>query len=790
MATDAAPGRRLWAATFAALGTAILVVEVGASPESRFPRIGVAVAAIPFALAVLAAALLPRPPAGRKTPPGWAVAVLAGLTAVPFATDFLYEAAIGTGRPFEIRLLAGFGYAALGLAALGHYPACLRLAAVASLFLTLFGLSLGSKPALLWCLAAYAAAGVVWLAAAYQTGLRIAGAGPDVVVTGDGPRPAVGRVPWGLAGVVALLVGLAAAVVAAGPKTVVAPLWELLPSSGGTGDYDRRSRGGVNDGDEETSGPNAAATGMVDTDQFLESPLPSLFDAVSDMHGPPHKPPKEIEKAQAISATVKQMHGRTADGLRPSRTFPTSRQSPAKPQTPLGRAARGLFEVDGPTPLHVRAAVFHAFDGRAWVEVPPVLPPAPRRDADSRWMNVPDSPRPDVFADEPARHSIKVAKHGAGEAGGAGGAAVRLDGTLIPTAPHLTRFRLGKIEREDFFACGADGILRMALRKVPGGVAVETEARLPDPGKLARHSAWPSPADPDFAPAATAHADRVAALAREWAGDHPRGWAQIAAVVARLRDGYALDATAGVPPEHADAAAYFLFESRRGPDYLFATSAASLLRHLGYRTRLAAGFYAAPEGYDPETKHTPVGWENVHVWPEVLAGGDAWVVLEPTPGYAVLTPPRPWHERALAAAAAAGQYAAARPLTTGAILLALVGLVRSRRALADAAAVARWRVRPGRDWRGWVLGAVRLVERRAAWAGRARPVGATPARHFAADAVPADALTRLADMAGWAAYAPAGLAPAAEADVWTACDHAVRVWTTRRFRRPRTGDLA
>jgi len=508
------------------------------------------------------------------------------------------------------------------------------------------------------------------------------------------------------------VVDLATAVVAAGPKTVAATLWELMPSSGGTGEYDRRARGEVNDGDEESSGPNAAATGMVDADQFLESPLPSLYDAVSDMHGRPHMPPKEIERAQALSATVKRMHGRTADGLRPSRTSPTSRQSPKQIQTPLGRAARGLFEIDGPTPLYVRAAVFHAFDGRDWMEAPAVLPVEPLRDRDSRWLRVPDSPRPDVFADEPVRHSMKVAKNGAVGAVGAAGAAATLDGTLIPTAPHLARFRLGQIDRKDSFACGADGVLRMGLPKMPGGVALETEARIPDPRKFGLHAERPSPVGAESAPAATPHADRVAALAREWAGDRPRGWGQIEAVVARLRDGYVVDNTAGVPPAHADAAAFFLFESRRGPDYLFATSAAALLRQFGYRTRLAAGFYAAPETYDPETKHTPVGREHVNVWPEVLAGGDAWVVLEPSPGYAVLTPPQPWHELALAVTSAVGRRAGGRPLATGALLLVLVGLVRSRRALADAAAVTRWRMRPGREWRGRVVGAVRLVERR------------------------------------------------------------------------------
>ncbi|MDB5309292.1 MAG: transglutaminase-like enzyme predicted cysteine protease, partial [Gemmataceae bacterium] len=601
-----------------------------------------------------------------------------------------------------------------------------------------------------------------------------------------------GRVPWAPAGVAAVLAGLVAGGFALGPMTAFAALWELVPTSGGTGEYDPRARGGVNDGDEETAGNNPAATGMVDTDQLLESPLPSLYDAISDTYGKPHKP-REQERAQALSAVAKEQHGKTADSLRPSRTFPTSRQAPPNPRTPLSRAARGLFEIEGPTPLHIRAAVFDAFDGRIWVEAPPACPTPARREGKTNWMACPAPAAPDVFADEPVRHGVKVAKLGRGDKAGADGASATLDGTLIPAAPHLVRFKLGMIDQETFFSCGADGILRMALRKLPGGVALETESRVQDPRKLAAHPYFVGMAE-DAPP--TPQGDRIAALAREWAGHLPRGWDQIQAVVDRLRTGYELGA-GGAPPDHPDAAAFFLFEGRRGPDYLFATSTAVLLRHLGYRTRLVAGFYAAPEMYDPETKHTPVGKEHVHVWPEVLVGGDTWVVVEPTPGYAVLTPPKPWFERAVAGLVAAGRWAADRPVLSGLVGLTVLAVVWWRRVWVDGLAVLSWRLRAGREWRNWVRGAAQLVERRARWAGRARPEGETPARYFSNGVVPADApdrdaLVRLAELTGWAAYAPDGLAPAEEKDVWAACDRAVRSWTYRRFltaraARPRAG---
>jgi hypothetical protein len=79
-----------------------------------------------------------------------------------------------------------------------------------------------------------------------------------------------------------------------------------------------------------------------------------------------------------------------------------------------GVGARALFEVEGPTPLHVRAAVFHRFDGRVWVEAAPARPVCPNREGKTAWMTYPGAAMPDVFADESARHTVKVAKLGAG----------------------------------------------------------------------------------------------------------------------------------------------------------------------------------------------------------------------------------------------------------------------------------------------------------------------------------------------------------------------------------------
>ncbi|MDB5314112.1 MAG: transglutaminase protein, partial [Gemmataceae bacterium] len=190
------PSRGLWVTTFVLAAVALLTLEIGAAPGHKFPWTAVPAVAAPVALAVLAARFLP-PPGGRRPPPPWAVVGLVGLAAAPFVTEPVVESLTGSGRPLELQMLTGFGYVSLGLAALGRFAKCLRLAAVGSLFLTLFGLSLGNKPAALWCLAVYAAAGVVWLTAGYRAGLRPGASGPPgvVVTTAAGRAAAGGRVP-------------------------------------------------------------------------------------------------------------------------------------------------------------------------------------------------------------------------------------------------------------------------------------------------------------------------------------------------------------------------------------------------------------------------------------------------------------------------------------------------------------------------------------------------------------------------------------------------------------------
>ena len=100
-----------------------------------------------------------------------------------------------------------------------------------------------------------------------------------------------------------------------------------------------------------------------------------------------------------------------------------------------------------------------------------------------------------------------------------------------------------------------------------------------------------------------------------------------------------------------------------------------------------------------------------------------------------------------------------------------------------------------------MLGALRLVERRARWAGISRPPGLTLTRWYQpvayqADGEPRSSLEGLVRLADWAIHAPARSSltpPANDSDIDRACRAAVRAWTLARFRAtllPRTRKVA
>ncbi len=561
-----------------------------------------------------------------------------------------------------------------------------------------------------------------------------------------------------------------------GPKRVAFTLWELMPTSGGTGNTDPFARFGIGDGPEEVAGDNARAAGMVESDKMIEDNKNGLIDAVSDMYGRPHKPREDQERMVAGGKVdVIQFHGKLPDNRRPSRDFDTSRKGPKSDKKLLSQKARAVFEVEGRTPLHVRLVAYETYDPAAarWIEAR--KPASKLIEAEGGdWMRVGHVKESAGWYLKDERHRLKVAD---------------LKANLVPTPSLLIRFRINKVDRPDYYEWDYVGVLALAGRKrTPPGVVVSTDCRTLDPHRLPESAfaavGTPGGSAPALGEVPDALRPEIDRIAREWASDKPRGWPQVDVVLTKLRAEYTHDRTAAPPPDHPAPVVWFLTESRRGPDYLFATAAALLLCSLGHPARVCLGYYADPDAYDPETAHTPVRVSDLHTWPEVLLRDGQWLVVEPTPGYDVLSPRLPWAERAWLALQAIGRWAVQNAFALTAILIASAAVIWKRQAILDALFVRLWRWFPGRSWREVVFGCLRLIERRCRWQRCGRTHEQTLAAWAASlqRGAPEDVeLAELVRLSECAAYAPDLPAPLPPEDIRSVCRRAIESWTLNRL---------
>ncbi len=666
--------------------------------------------------------------------------------------------------PLELTMFALFRDVALVLAALSDRPVLLRCAGGLSTALVLGAACLVEDWVGIVLVSGFGVVGSLWLCFLYWGLVR-----RDLL-----PGTAA-RLPIASAAVLWAVLAGALACAAVGPRRALAALGELVPTSGGTQGYDPRSRGGVNDGDSVTEGHNQPqSVGLVRSDIFLDSDGRCLYDAANDLYGPPRKN-KYQQKAVALSSVDVRHNDRAQQNRQASRQFALERQRAATPDRPRPHASDAQLFVTGPTPLHLRLVAYAGINAEALEEAPPPASRMALRQGPQGWLTLPAASAA-FFAGE-VRHEIKLS---------------RLEANQLPSPAHLTGFRIDRVDRCDLFRWSQEGVVAMGDGKVPVGTVVEVESRTVDP-ELLRTAAAP-PRYPPTLPVyrdASAVSTRVQELAVTWAGNLPEGWARVEAVVSRLRAGYAQDRGATVPEGCDDPLGHFLLESRRGPDFLFATSAAALLRVLGLPTRVVWGFYARPDRYDAATGHTPVLEEDLHFWTEVWLPGDEWVVVEPTPGYELLPPARPWWRRLAASLAAAGDWSREHPGLLGLAAAGVVLLAWRRRDVADRLATLRWRVGTGAAPRRLVLATLGLLERRGRRAGLPRPRGRTARAWYGAlaAAVPQDpdkALSRFVELADWAAYAPESFwqrLPRVEEEVRRSCRQAVRRWDLRSLRR-------
>ncbi len=705
--------------------------------------------------------MLGRRLVGARGLPSLAMCFLAGL---PMAASLFAMTTGGEPRPLEMLVIESLRNLALGLLALPGGADADRAAVLVSLVEVSALIVLEADddgPRLLGV--AYAIAGSMWLMLGHWRSLG------SLTTVRAGRRP-----PWAAMACLAALLGCAAAMGASGTRRSPRLLGEWLPASGGSSGGNRHARSGVGQGlDSAGDGERADSSGFDDGETFRESDLPSLYDVMTEVYGTP-RPPDQVERAIALLPD----RIRFRQGLLKSwnhkagRRFSLLRETPPESRPSATVEADALLHVKGPTPLHLRTAVFDRFDGVEWYEVPPpTMPGGVDRLGDDRWMGVAGGPDPEIVA-RTVNHEIRIGL---------------FRSARMPVPLHLERFRVGLVDDPRFFRRGPDGLLCM-IRQVPVATVVETCSPVIRPEALGT-AGFAYSATPGGESVGPIHVPPEAAeLAGAWTAGLPRGWRQIQAVVNGLRGRCTLDPTASTGDATRDPTAAFLCDLRCGPAYHFASATAVMLHALGYRVRLIGGFYAAPDRFDRRSGHTPVQRRDLHFWVEVRMVDGCWLTLDPTPGHHVLIPDVPVPQRALTAL---GTFCREAVRSPGGLLLvtgtALAGAVLRRRLL-DALYTLEWQLASRRTPLLLPLYTLALLDRRCRLAGRPRPRATTPARWYgtltAPTAADGEAVRRAVEGAARTAFAPPqSLGHLQTDEVLRACRQAVRSLTTGHLRR-------
>ena len=620
---------------------------------------------------------------------------------------FVVGGTFGFGIPLEVLLLRVLQGTAMGLVAEPHFSHRRDVLAVgASAFAMVFSASIAPTAFVRPLVLAFAGMSAVWL---------IIQARPtcDTVTLVAGKRTGWGQGPAIAVGVVCL----AATALFARPQ-VMAARWGWFASSGGIETFDPFARSGVGDGDALVRAEkDASSVGPIsETNVFLANDTPSLYDMFNDMYGEPPKPKKTERAVPLPSDLTPRDEQQVATSKQAGREFSAVRQPP-KRRDVQDRNSRAVLHLAGRTPAHLRLAAFDVFDGREWFPAdeptsPPSLTMQDRSGSPWLWLKQSSGLGGNSIQE---RHSVKI---------------LALDTAQIPLLAETTHLRIAQVADAGFFCWRQEGVVAMEGREsIPSLTVIDLVSDLSG-GESASEStvsvaSGAAPSRETSLPRSN-HISRIRGMAKEWTKDCGTLEEVLAAVVTRLRDEYVLDPFMATEESAADVVGEFLFHDKRGPDYLFASSAAILLRTLGHSSRLVSGLYAAPARYDRRSGLTPVVPEDVHFWVEVRRNDGHWIPLEPTPGYELLQPQKTWSQALFAAARGSAHFVLEHWLAIAAVLCLIAFIYVQRFRLTDLLTEGYWRLcvvaRPEQAI-AWTL---QVLEWRSVIAGRRRVSGATP----------------------------------------------------------------
>ncbi len=634
----------------------------------------------------------------------------------------------GIGEAHELLMLVSLQHGALILGVFPQRRRCQQVSALLGGFLVLFAVVIEARPLVFLLAGLHGVWLLWWLMARYWE--RLQDARSAIQVTSCLP------VRWSVWGGTVLATLLVASVFgASGGATYV--LRGMMPASGGERWYDPFARAGVGDGDAMVAArEDAMSFGPVESELFLESQMPTLYDMFNELYGEPLRPQEKQERAvNLMGETIRYPDQRVAETRQSGREFSTLRRRVRRRNRVLDdRDSPAMLYAVGEVPSHLGLETFDMFDGVTWSSTPRgnVLPALTERIEGERcWFYFRQPGRSPIERDS-RTHALKV---------------INLKTNRVPAPPYLTAVHIDRLDQADFWGWTDDGMPAMVAREqIPQLTVLHVRSRQWNLQELretdftrswsrASSDGWGGESSSDGFPHAYLQVPlglrpRLEDWSEAWTRGVPRGWRQVEAVVRRLRQDFRREAEP-VGVEAGDVVQHFL-KRGSGPEYAFATTAALMLRQLGYPTRLVAGFYARGERYDRMAGQTSVLAEDAHVWVEVGVDAGTWVTIEPSPGYRAPREALGWRQRVAEWGRAGLRAAAGHPWQILGALCLLIAGWRSRLRWMDAVARGGWWLagRFGTERR--LRATIRLLEWRCRRSGQARPPHVTLSQWYAA----------------------------------------------------------
>ena len=252
------------------------------------------------------------------------------LFALPFVWELGSMVLRWPVRDAEVTLMAALRNLGLGLAAMAHWRVYARLSALVSLFLVTVASSVGGEGgmAVLAPVGGFALVGTLWLIMVYWEGL-----GFEVSAGAGARRLPISGAAWVL--VIVAVVGrsrgdraVAGGDCAGGPGAYL----RAAP----TGATPRPGRASATAITRSSASEHPQSVGFTESEIYLETDRPSLYDSFNETYGEPLKPKKQEKMIALGPQDFGEQKERPAENLHAGREFSAVRRKPV----PRPRAAR------------------------------------------------------------------------------------------------------------------------------------------------------------------------------------------------------------------------------------------------------------------------------------------------------------------------------------------------------------------------------------------------------------------------------------------------------------------